>query len=278
MAFCTTCGANVPGAFCNQCGTPVSAAAGAPAAPPAPPPMAPVMQAAPAAMPVKKGLSPIVWILIVVGGLFVFGCIAVVGTVAFVAHKVRQAGVDPDLWRKNPGLAVSKMIAATNPNVEVVNTDDGKGTITLRDKKTGKVVTMNFDEARNGKFTFSAEGDDGKTATMEFGAGSTLKLPSWVPEYPGSKPQGTFSARGDDGNGQGEGGMFTFTTRDDPAKVIQYYQDKAKDMNMKSNVAANTPDGGMLILSDEDSKRSLQVTVGKGSDGTSVAVTYAAKK
>jgi len=229
-------------------------------------------------VPVKKGLSPIVWILIIVGGLFVFGCIAVVGAGLFVVNKVRQAGVDPDLWRRNPGLAVSKMIAATNPNVEVVNTDDGKGTITLRDKKTGKVVTMNFDEARNGKFTFSAEGDDGKTATMEFGAGSTLKLPSWVPEYPGSKPQGTFSARGDDGSGQGEGGMFTFTTHDDPAKVMQYYQDKGKDMNMKSNIAANRADGGMLILADEDSKRSLQITIGKGSDGTSVAVTYALKK
>src|ERR1035438_2227683 len=33
MAFCTSCGATVQGAFCQQCGTPQSATAAQPAAP-----------------------------------------------------------------------------------------------------------------------------------------------------------------------------------------------------------------------------------------------------
>jgi hypothetical protein len=231
-----------------------------------------------AAQPVKRGTSPIVWVLVVILGLFVLGGIAVVGAGFFVVHKIKQAGVDPDLMRRNPGLAVSKMIAAANPNVEVMSTNDGAGTITIRDKQTGKIVTMSFDEARNGKFKFSAEGDDGKTATMEFGAGATAKLPSWIPSYPGSNPQGTFSAKGSDDNGQGEGGMFTFTTKDDPAKVMQFYQDKGKDLGMKVTMNTTLGDGGMVVLADEDTKRSLQITVGKNSDGTGVAVTYGAKK
>ena len=96
MAFCTTCGANVTGTFCSQCGTP---AAGAAAAPPQPQPTAaqPYGQPQPYAAPVAaRKTSPIVWVLVIVLGLFVLGGIAVAGFVAFVAHRVHQAvTVDP---------------------------------------------------------------------------------------------------------------------------------------------------------------------------------------
>jgi hypothetical protein len=115
---------------------------------------------------------------------------------------------------------------------------------------------------------------------MEFGAG-VFKLPSWIPEYPGSKAEGTFLAKGDDGNGHGEGGMYTFTTKDEPSKVLQFYQDKGKDMGMKATMNSTLGDaGGMLILADDDQKRSLQVTIGKNQDGngTTVSVIYGTKK
>jgi hypothetical protein len=120
MPFCTTCGANVTGTFCSQCGTPAaSAAAPAPpppmpsaAAPPPPPMSAPYAPAppppmsagyaqpvpppvAPCAVVVRK-TSPIVWVLVIVLGLFVLGGISVAAFVAFVAHKVHQAGVSLD--------------------------------------------------------------------------------------------------------------------------------------------------------------------------------------
>jgi hypothetical protein len=111
MAFCTTCGATVNGAFCNQCGTPVSAPSGGAQAPPpqqpAPGMTPPPGAAAAAPVVVKRGTSPIVWVLVIVLGLFVFGILAVVGTGFFVFHKARQAGLDPELLRRNPGLAVS---------------------------------------------------------------------------------------------------------------------------------------------------------------------------
>jgi hypothetical protein len=233
---------------------------------------------APAGMPptVKSGTSPIVWILAIVGGLVVVGILAAAGLTFFVVHKVRQAGFDPDLMRRNPGLAVSKMIAATNPDVEVVSTDDNAGTITIRDKKNGKVVTVTFDAVKNGQFRMNAQSEDG-TASMQFG-GDVGKLPSWVPHYPGSTPKGTFSVKGSGGDGSGEVRSFTFTTKDQAPKAISFYQDKAKELGMKANLTGTTDEGGMIIAADEDSKRTLTVVVVGGSGETTVNVSYAQKR
>ena len=268
MAFCTNCGANVTGAFCNQCGTP---ARGQGMSAPAPMP-----QAGPGVAPAPRKTSPIVWVLVIVLGLFVLGFIGVVGTGYFLVHKARQAGFDPALMSRNPGLAVAKLITAVNPDAEVVKTDDSAGTITVRDRTNGKVMTFTFDDIRNGKFNMKVQGDDG-AATVEIG-GAGSKLPSWVPSYPGSTAQGTFSVKGASNDGAGEGGNFTFTTPDPATKVMTFYQDKAKELGMKANLTTNTPDGGMLIVADEDSQRTLTIVVAKGSPDTTVNLTYAVKK
>ena len=282
MAFCTTCGANVNGAFCPQCGTPVSVAGAQPAAPPpayAPPPPAPAyaapqpqMAGAPQAMPATRKTSPLVWILVIVLGLFVLGGIAVVGTGMFIVHKARQAGIDPDLWRRNPGLAAGKMITAFNPNLEVARVDDGAGTLTIRDKRTGKEHTITFNDARNGRFRITAQDDNGKQATVDFG-GSASQLPSWIPSYPGSKPQVTIAGTGS----EGLGGNFTFTTPDSASRVMEFYQDKVKGMGMQVNTVVTTGEGGSLVATDEGSKRSLTVILGNSDGQTTVNVTYGQK-
>jgi hypothetical protein len=223
----------------------------------------------PPPMTQARKTSPIVWILVILLGLFALGIVGVVGTGLFVAHKVRQAGIDPDLWRRNPGLAVGKIIAATNPDVEVLGTDDATGRIRLRDKRTGKVTSMTFDDVKNGRFSMTAEDDNGKTATLQFGGGPA-RLPDWVPNYPGSSPQMTISANSADTNG----GNFSFTTPDSPAKVLHFYQDKAKELGLKVSLAAITETGGTIAAGDDASHRSLTVVVGGGNQ-TGVNVTYA---
>ena len=299
MAFCTNCGATVNGAFCTQCGKPLSAGAGSAPPPPqgpppqyqpaaAPPPQAPPYQAAPpypAAGPyqpapaqpgpgfaVQRRTSPIVWVLVIIFGLFVLGGLAVVGTTFFVVHKVKQAGLDPELMQRNPGLAITKMLATINPDVEVLNTDDGAGTITVRDRKTGKVTTMSFDDARNGRFHFTATDENGKTASMEFG-GSASKLPDWIPAYPGSTPQVAFTASGNDGSG----GTFSFSTGDSAAKVQQFYQDKMKEMGMKITNVLTTDTGGMVNGTDDSGGRTLNAIISTEQGQTKVAVTFGKK-
>ena len=274
MAFCTSCGAEVTGAFCKQCGTPVRAAGAAFA--PVPPPQ-PAMAAAPVpgAVPVQRKTSPLVWVLVIILGLFMLGGIAVVGTGLFIVHKVRQAGFDPELMKQNPGLAITKMIATSNPDVQVLSTDEGAGKITVRDKKTGKVVTMTFDDAKQGKFSFRAQGDDGKTASLEIGVGAD-KLPSWIPAYPGAKVEGTFNMAGN--SGEGNGGAFGFSTSDAPAKVMSFYQDKFKELGIGVKMVTTTEKGGMILGADEGEKRTLHVIVGSESGETKVQVMYGLKK
>ena len=279
MAFCTSCGANVTGAFCNQCGTPASPAAAAA------PPVAPGMSAAPVppgsrpgAMPppAARKIHPIVWVLIALGSLFILFIVGVIGVGALVVHKAHQAGFDGDLMRRNPAAAVARMAAMANKDVEIVGEDDRAGTITMRDRRSGKTVTMSFDQVKHG-IRFTADDENGKTAVMEFGGGAA-KLPSWVPNYPGSNGQATFSVKGSDDNGSGEGGNYTFTTSDSPSKVMTFYQDKAKDLGLKVNVTASTNEGGMIVATEEPSGRSLTVIVGSDASNTTVNVTYGEKK
>src|SRR4051812_39175440 len=110
MAFCTTCGRAASGRFCETCGIPVGAAAAPPAAP------------LPTASAPRK-TSPIVWILLGLGVMIVLfvGALTIGGI--FIVHKAKQAGLDPELWQRNPGVAVTKMLAAANPDAEIVSLD-----------------------------------------------------------------------------------------------------------------------------------------------------------
>jgi hypothetical protein len=271
MAFCTNCGKQTDGGFCGNCGARIDAP-GAAAPPPAPPAPAPAY-AAPAGG--KKKTSPFVWIAAVLIGLFLLIGIGVIGAFYFVAHKVKNAGLDSELMQKNPALAAAKMMVALNPEVEVVNVDEDKGILSIREKKTGKVITMNAEDIKNGKISFS---DESTGETVSFGADASAKLPAWVPDYPGSKPEGAFSASGKDG----DGGMAHFKTNDAAPKVLAFYQDALKRAGYKITAslsgAADASGGGMVAGEDAANKRSVMVTVSAGGEGTDVALTYGTKK
>ncbi|HEV3331849.1 MAG TPA: zinc ribbon domain-containing protein [Bryobacteraceae bacterium] len=280
MAFCTNCGASVEGAFCKNCGTPAASAgagarAGAAAA--APPPVSAVPPSAPLPPLVQRKTSPIVWILVIVLGLFVLGAIGTLATGYFLVRKVQQAGFDPDLMRRNPGLAISKMVMAAVPDAEVLSTDDGAGTITVRDKKTGKVVTLTFDEARKGKFSFQAEGPDHEKATFEAG-GADSKIPSDVPVYPGAKVEENFSVNGNSAEGQGSAATYSFSSPDAPSRVLAFYHDKLEGSGMKMSLNTTTSDGGMLMAEDDARGQAIVVTVGKSGGGSSISVMMRTKK
>lgn len=80
------------GAFCTKCGTPAGAAQ-------AQPPVA-----SPGA-PLARRTSPIVWVLVVILGLFVLCGLGAAGIGYFVLHRVRQAGVSFD--RTRGGFAIT---------------------------------------------------------------------------------------------------------------------------------------------------------------------------
>jgi hypothetical protein len=236
------------------------------------PPVPPVPGAGGPPPPPAKKSNALVWILGGLGGCLVLVVICVFAIGMFVTHKARQAGIDGDLLKRNPALAAAKMVVAANPDIELVSTDEGKQEITVREKKTGKVYTMSFDDAKNGKFTMK---EDGKTTLT---VGGKAKFPAWVPDYPNSDPQGAFSASG----AEGDSGTFTFKTGDAVDKVTKFYQDQFQSNNMKitSNVSSTSGNstGGMLSAQDDSSKHTVTVIIGTEGSQTTVAVTYATNK
>jgi hypothetical protein len=235
--------------------------------------MATVPPASPAGAPPSQKSNVLKWVLIGIGAFFALIVIAVVGLGLFVANKARQAGIDPGLIKRNPTLAAARMMVAANPDVEMVSADEGRQEITVRDKKSGKTYTVSFEDARDGKFVMKEDG--GKSSLT---VGGVAKIPAWVPDYPGSDPQGAFATRG-----QGaESGTFTFKTKDSSDKVVKYYDDQLKSsgMTVTSNITNQNgaESAGMLSAEDEAKHHSVIVIVGVEGNETTVAVTYATHK
>jgi len=287
MPFCENCGASMSGEFCTACG----ARAKTSGAPPAAAPPAPA-QAAPAA---PKKTSPLVWILVAVLGIFMLIGIAIVGGGLFLVHKAKQAGLDPELMRNNPGLATAKLLAATNPDLEVVSSDDRRGLITIRQKSTGKTMTVNMDQIKSGKITFTEEGKppvtmeahgNGDTGSLQVKSGSEslsfgangASLPAWIPNYPNSKPQSNFSMNGKEGTSA----AFQFQTQDAPKDVLAFYehglQQNGFKITLSSTSQTDTGTGGMVTAEDQANKRNLLVAArNEPGKGTTVTVNYSQK-
>jgi|SRR5579862_3685573 len=255
--------------------------------PPNLPPQVPPGQLAP---PAKSNV--LMWIVIGVVGVV---CVVTVtcGLGGYLLYqKVKSAGFDPELMKNNPGLAITKMAAALHPDMEVVSTNDRAGTITMKDRSTGKAMTFKFDPdtkslvmtGDDGKQVKMTVSGDGKTTgaldlqstdgTLHLGTAAGNKTPAWVPVYPGSSPQGTFSAQTNDGDQN----TFAFTTADGAGKVISYYQDQLKSTGFTVTLVTASDQGGMLTAEDAGKKRSLIVTASSAGQGTQANIMAVEKK
>ena len=230
--------------------------------------------------PAAKKNNLLKWVLIGVGGVFLLMFLAMCA-VGYFVWRVKQ----------NPGLAFAKVALAANPNVEVVSSDTGKQEITVRDKRTGKLVTMSWEDAKNGKLSFKEDGKEAltinsnggngvvqmKSADGSFQLGGDIKIPTWVPAYPGTDPKAAFSAQGKDGSS----GSFGYKTKDSTDKVIKFYQDEFQSAGFKLNTNMTTQNagssGGMMVAQDAAEKHTITVIIGQDSGETSVSVTYSSK-
>lgn len=226
---------------------------------PPPPPQAPA-QVPP---PQKKKTSPLVWVLVGCGGILVIVFIVLGGLTFWAGHKIKNYAEEA---KKNPAMAAAKMAIAITPDLEVVSEDDANNTLTVRNKKTGEVITMDAADIKNGRLkfrnekgeevTFEGSGEKGKEGfsvkskegEMTFGQNTELKLPAWVPLYPGAKPSGAMTQHKQDG----EHGSYMFTAEDSAEKVLGYYQREleAKGFSVERSNMQGTP----ITFGDIDAK------------------------
>lgn len=248
--------------------------------PPPPPPTGPTAP--------KKGLSPLAWVGIGCGALLLIGFLVFAVGGFFAARKIKQMG-------ENPEMAVAEMMVRANPDVELVSKDESAKTITIRDKKSGEVMTVNLADIKDGQIKFKDA--SGKEANLEMGkegikvtdekgntafqagAGQVKDLPSWVPVYPGAQTQGSYSTE----NAEGKTANFVVTTGDSVDQVLAFYKEKleANGLKIEQTTTGNNASGSgaMLSAKSDDDKRTVIVMVGTGSDnqGSQATVTYVEK-
>lgn len=283
MVYCVQCGSVVEGRFCQKCGT-AAAQADAPLAPPA----------APGAAPVAQKRSPLVWVLVGCAGLIVIAGVITLSLGLFVAHKARQAGIDPDMMKRNPAMAVTKMLTALNPDVEVVSVNEDKGIITVREKSTGKTLTMNFEDVKKGKIVFTdehgeevavqsqGEGGSGSfTVKSKDGlvkAGAKWTPPGWLPVYSGARIENGVNSQ----SPEEEAGAGYLSTTDSIEEALNFYEKALRNGGFEVSRQMTSPDGknnvGTLTGQSDGGKRYVNVIVMRADDVTRINLTYTIKK
>ncbi|HJX84364.1 MAG TPA: hypothetical protein VJ723_08490, partial [Candidatus Angelobacter sp.] len=206
-------------------------------------------------------------------------------------HKMKEAGFDAALAQKNPGLASAKLMVAFNHDLEIVSSDDSAGTVTIRNKQTGKTITYRFDRQKNSMVVVDENGKESSVTISGSGSSANMEVkspegsvkigsgadgpPSWVPVYPGSTAQNTMSVNE---NGK-RSGTYSLVTQDSVDKVLSYYTDALKSAGLTASTTtfnANGKTGGSVT--GEDNGRNVGVIVGSDNDGTHVTVTFGEKK
>ena len=84
----------------------------------------------------RRKTNVVVWILCGFAGLILLGLL---GTAAVAYWFV-----------SNPGLALSKVLTAANPDIEVLNVDNVGRRLTIRNRRDGSEVTVSFDDVKDG--------------------------------------------------------------------------------------------------------------------------------
>ncbi|GMR22716.1 MAG: hypothetical protein BMS9Abin37_1084 [Acidobacteriota bacterium] len=232
----------------------------------------------------KKGLGPWVWLGIGCAGILALSAVAFGIASYFIYGKAKEVARDPV-------AATAQLIAAANPEIELVDADKNNRTITFRNTETGEEFTFDYDDIEEGKFSFTsgdesasiafdAESDDGGMTiatgdglTMTYGAGAS-EHPDWVSVYPGTEPQGTYASE----TPEMRAGAFSFETTDGLEQVLDFYVSELEAAGFVIQNRTTTPTGAIIIATTSDEIRSVTVNASVNDDNIGVMVNFTEKK
>ncbi len=231
----------------------------------------------------KKGLPTLAWVGIGCGVLLLLGAISFAVAVGFGIRKVKQVAGDVAAdFEKNPAKAAAELAVRLNPDLELVESDDDAGTMTIRNKKDGEVVTLDFKDIADGNFrvttkdgetSLSVGGDEGVTVRgpdgeARFGGSGDLSdVPDWVPIYPAATgATGAYSGT----SGGRTSGAVTAKATGEPKAVLDYYAGVLEERGYE--VSSHTMDIGAvgpkgMVNGEIKGERTVNVTVSRDSEG-----------
>ncbi|HXT21246.1 MAG TPA: hypothetical protein VN923_10880, partial [Thermoanaerobaculia bacterium] len=213
--------------------------------------------------------------------------VAAGGFVWWGAHKVKTIAQE---YQDNPAMATVKMLTAVNPDLELVSSDEAAGKVTIKNKKTGEVMTVDLADIKDGKINFeNAQGKSSMSFSQEAGklevhgangesaTFGSAQLPNWVPAYPGAAPQGVYAAE----DATQKSGTFSLTTADAATQVFAFYKGQLESAGFKvseNKYSMGGTDTGMVQGESSDGKRTVTLTVTTDAGKTQVSGVYGEKK
>ena len=214
---------------------------------------------------------------------------------------------------KNPQLAAISFAATVHPDLQIVSKDEASGKITLRNKKTGKVMTLDttqytadnveqvLEQVMRGQqptVAPSAPSEESAPAASKAeeappepaepavspakaaNLATTVKqFPAYVAVYPG----GTTTDASVGSFGGMTIGSYQFTTTDKPEAVVDFYEKKitASGFTVAFKNAASDSNGpsATLVASHAEGQRNFTVNAETDSGGrTSVTIGFTSSK
>ncbi len=241
--------------------------------------------------PAKKG-SVWLWVLGGCLGLLLLGgaVTAIVGYITF--QKAKEVAGD---FENKPVFTAAKALVMLNPDIELVNADEDTQRITIREKSTGKTITVSLDDLKEGKISFTdekgeqytlqtegehggvrVEGPDGQQV-FSAQSGSNVEFPDWAPV-----PAGTYSSSAKTTTTEG---TIWVVTVDSESTVQQLADQLEKDLTSRGfrvtgKSITTTADGSALMFSaaSDDGKRTITAMGGSKSGTPKVEFIYTAQE
>jgi hypothetical protein len=240
----------------------------------------------------KKGMPIWAWFGIGCGVIALIAAVVIVAALMFAVSKGKEALGEIE---KNPELAVARGALFVMDDYEEVSVDEEAGTMTVRQKSTGREFTASFSDIKEGKFllfdedgetVFSAEGGgDGEggvkittsegdmtiSGTSDEGADS--KAPAWVPELDDQVILGqqTMTVGG---NAHGTMQIRSAATTEE---IIAFYteaMDAAGFTAQNQSYSSNGDETQLVHFKHPDQGRTLILTIANSGGERTVSVTY----
>lgn len=238
---------------------------------PPPPPPSTTPPGAPPASREKKGMPTWAWVAIGCGVLLLVVLLALGAGCWILGGKVKDFA---EKYEENPEIASIELIAATNREIELVETDAEAGKATIRNTETGQVVEVDFEDLKEGKIRWTVDGEKGSyevdreggtvrvetegeegVETAEFGRG---EAPEWLPVFPGAEYAGGFKST----SGGRASGTISYETDGDLEEIVEFYRGWMEEEGFEISETTYSSQGETVRgLQGEQGDRSLTVTV-----------------
>jgi hypothetical protein len=234
----------------------------------------------------KKGTHPLVWVAVGCAAVIMLSAFVLVVGGLFIFNKAKDMVEEMD---ESPVFAAAKLIAAANPEIELIEADEENRVVTFRNTRTDEEYTIDFEDIEEGRISFfsddesfslelDSEEDDTARLTIttdegtaRFGAGVRIEdLPSWVPVYPGTTPEGTFSSE----TTEGRSGAYTIATDEELESVVDYYISELEKRGLEIATRATSRKGAFLTATSSDGNLTVNLAASIEDGKTQVIVNF----